>query len=160
MRIAETGIEPRAARFADDANDGVSREKSGDGSFGSRDWWRFWGPAGVGVVKKSSTPKRIQIELSREQCDYVAERAAEYGSPSESWRDLIPRDQQRKADPAVDGELLAGLKSEPMRTFHPSYVADLRARIRAAASGERAIDPWLTGRSNGNAPPRPPPRCN
>ncbi len=88
-------------------------------------------------MKKRTTKKHLAVELSREQCDYVAERAAEYGSASEYVADLIRRDKDGNPGSAVERELLAGLKSGPMVPFAPDYFANLCAQVRAAATPVR-----------------------
>lgn len=87
---------------------------------------------------KPKKPLSIRLDLSREQCDYVAERAVEYGSTSKYVGELIRKDRELGEEAALERELIAGLRSGPMRSFEPDFFDALRARIRAASAPARA----------------------
>lgn len=94
-------------------------------------------------MKKYPRPKRIQLELSSAQCEYVAERAAEYGSASKFVGELIQRDRTTRAEARARIEALAleGIRSGPALPADPEFFAKLRDRVHAKAKTMRRRNP-------------------
>ncbi|MCY2959556.1 MAG: hypothetical protein NTY35_05260 [Planctomycetota bacterium] len=94
-------------------------------------------------MKKHPSPKRIQLELSRKHCEYVAERAAEYGSASKFVGELVRRDRAARAEERARIEALAleGIRSGPALPEDPEFFAKLRARVHAKAKTMRRRKP-------------------
>lgn len=80
-------------------------------------------------MKKYPSPKRIQLDLSRKHCEYVAERAAEYGSASKYLRVLIRDDARRQAERRLEELLREGLESGRTRRGGPQFFERMRRKI-------------------------------
>lgn len=80
-------------------------------------------------MKKYLSPKRIQLDLSRKHCEFVAERAAGYGSASKYFRDLIREDARRQAERRLEDLLREGLESGRTRRGGPEFFERMRRKI-------------------------------
>jgi len=105
-------------------------------------------------VKKHPSTKRIQVDLSSAHSDYVAERAAEYGSASKFVGELIRRDRVARAAERARVEALAleGIRSGPALPEDPEFFAKLRIRIHAKAKAMRRRNSVLDKRAKPRRP--------
>lgn len=94
-------------------------------------------------MKKDARPKRIELELTSAQCDYVAERAEEYGSVSKFVGELIRKDRAARTEARSRLETLAleGIRSGPALPPDPEFFTRLRARVHAKAKSMRSRKP-------------------
>lgn len=86
-------------------------------------------------MKKYPDLTRCNVPLTRDQHEYVAERAAEdgYATPGDYVRELIRRDAQEGSRQQLENLALEGIRSGPPIPIDGRYFADLRARIRKMA---------------------------
>lgn len=97
-------------------------------------------------MKKYPDLTSLNVSLTRDQREYVAERVAEhgYGSASEYMRELIRRDKESHGQEELERKLLEGLDSGPMGPFRPGFFEKLRERIDSAAARAGARKPKKT----------------
>lgn len=87
-------------------------------------------------MKKDPDLTRLNISLTRDQREYVCERAVEYGSASEYMRELIRKDERQRAEEKLEALLIEGLDSGPAVRGGKEYFAKLRARIGAMSKAK------------------------
>src|SRR5215204_1028778 len=84
----------------------------------------------------------LNVSLTRDQREYVAERVAEhgYGSASEYVRDLIRRDAAGLADGRLEELALEGIRSGPAVPADPAFFERVRARSESGTRRPRGAN--------------------
>ena len=81
----------------------------------------------------------LHISLPSQLRDYIEDRVAKdgYSNPSDYVRELVRRDQERRAKERLDQLLLEGLQSGEAVEVTPGYLAELRGEVEAIIARKR-----------------------